>query len=110
MRVPLSQLNEEAAEQALALEQHFVGKKRPVFARRNQVIKGLVKFWQICLSQHPALKDALTSHDYAILGYCTEVSASCHAHWCSYAPLKASCRSKRPEGRVRGKSQNMFGL
>ncbi|MEW5320336.1 MAG: hypothetical protein WDW38_011416 [Sanguina aurantia] len=75
----LEQLNEEAAEQALALEQHFVGKKRPVFARRNQVIKGLVKFWQICLSQHPALKDALTSHDYAILGYCTEVDVEDHS-------------------------------
>lgn len=69
------QLNDEAAEQALLVEQLFIGKRKPVYARRNQVIKGLQRFWQISLAQHPALKDAMTSHDYAILGFCTEVRA-----------------------------------
>lgn len=75
-RVLISQLNDEAAEQALQVEQHFIGRRKPVYARRNQVIKGLDKFWQISLSQHPALKDAMTTHDYTILGYCTEVRAT----------------------------------
>lgn len=44
--VPHGQLNEEASDKVLEIEQKYSKLRRPVFEKRNKIITGIAGFWQ----------------------------------------------------------------
>ncbi|XP_024974677.1 NAP1-related protein 2-like isoform X1 [Cynara cardunculus var. scolymus] len=63
------QVNEEASDKVLEIEQHYNGKRRPVYVKRNQIIKTIPDFWLTAFMTHPALGDFLTDEDEKIFKY-----------------------------------------
>lgn len=66
-------MNDEASDKVLAVEQEYNKKRRPIYSKRNEVIKKVPLFWQRTLLSHPIIADSLTDDDTAILEHMTEV-------------------------------------
>lgn len=65
----LDKINEEASEEVLAVEQKYNVKRRPVYTKRDEVIKTIPDFWLTAFLSHPALGDLLTDEDTKIFKY-----------------------------------------
>ncbi len=72
-------MNDEASDKVLAVEQEYNKKRRPIYSKRNEVIKKVPLFWQRTLLSHPVIADLLTDDDTAILEHMTEVG-DCAVH------------------------------
>ena len=68
-----AQLGEEASDKVLEIEQQYSKLRRPMYAQRNELLKGIPSFWQIALLRHRELRNTATEDDEAVLGFCTEV-------------------------------------
>uniref|UniRef100_A0A9I9DQL4 NAP1-related protein 2-like n=1 Tax=Cucumis melo TaxID=3656 RepID=A0A9I9DQL4_CUCME len=56
-------VNEEAGDKVLEVEQKYNEIRRPVYLKRNEVIKTIPDFWLTAFLSHPALCDLLTEED-----------------------------------------------
>ncbi|KAE9466561.1 hypothetical protein C3L33_01523, partial [Rhododendron williamsianum] len=65
----LDKVNEEASEKVLEVEQKYNGVRRPVYVKRNEVIKSIPDFWLTAFLSHPALCDRLSEEDTKICKY-----------------------------------------
>ncbi|PSS35150.1 NAP1-related protein [Actinidia chinensis var. chinensis] len=65
----LDKFNEEASEKVLEVEQKYNEIRRPVFVKRNEIIKSIPDFWLTAFLCHPALCDLLSEEDSKILKY-----------------------------------------
>lgn len=65
----LDKVNEEASEKVLEVEQKYNGVRRPVYVKRNEVIKSIPDFWLTAFLSHPALCDLLSEEDTKICKY-----------------------------------------
>ncbi|XP_047954915.1 NAP1-related protein 2-like [Salvia hispanica] len=65
----LDKINEEASEKVLELEQQYNVIRKPVYDKRNDVIKSIPDFWLTAFMSHPALSELLTEEDQKIFKY-----------------------------------------
>ncbi|CAL5370646.1 unnamed protein product [Camellia sinensis] len=65
----LEKVNEEASEKVLAVEQKYNETRRPVYVKRNEIIKSIPDFWLTAFLSHPALGDLLSEEDSKIFKY-----------------------------------------
>lgn len=65
----LDKVNEEASEKVLEVEQKYNEIRRPVYDKRNEVIKSIPDFWLTAFLSHPALCDLLSEEDSKICKY-----------------------------------------
>ncbi|KAL6955159.1 NAP1-related protein 2, partial [Sarracenia purpurea var. burkii] len=62
-------INEEASDKVLEVEQKYNEIRKPVYEKRNQIIKSIPDFWLIAFLSHPALGDLVTKEDQKIFRY-----------------------------------------
>ncbi|KAF4376679.1 hypothetical protein F8388_025550, partial [Cannabis sativa] len=62
----LEKVNEEASDKMLEVEQKFNEIRRPMYLKRNDVIKTIPDFWLTAFLSHPVLCDILTEEDQKI--------------------------------------------
>lgn len=67
------QLNEEASDKVLAIEQQYSSLRRPIYKQRGQLLKEVSMFWARTIMNHPTFRDRLTTDDEAILAFLREV-------------------------------------
>ncbi|KAL5582317.1 hypothetical protein UlMin_014759 [Ulmus minor] len=65
----LEKVNEEASDEVLEIEQKYNEIRRPVYLRRNEVVKTIPDFWLTAFLSHPSLVDILSDEDQKILKY-----------------------------------------
>ncbi|PIN23921.1 DNA replication factor/protein phosphatase inhibitor SET/SPR-2 [Handroanthus impetiginosus] len=65
----LEKINEEASEKVLEVEQKYKEIRKPVYDRRNDIIKTIPDFWLTAFMSHPALSELLTEEDQKIFKY-----------------------------------------
>lgn len=65
----LEKVNEEASDKVLEVEQKYNEIRRPVYLKRNDVIKSIPDFWLTAFLSHPALCDTLSEEDQKIFKY-----------------------------------------
>ncbi|KAF3669570.1 NAP1-related protein 2 [Capsicum annuum] len=62
-------VNEQASEEVLQIEQKYNEIRRPVYEKRNEVIKSIPDFWVTAFLSHPALGELLNVEDQKIFKY-----------------------------------------
>ncbi|KAJ3695619.1 hypothetical protein LUZ60_000996 [Juncus effusus] len=65
----LEAINVKASDDILEVEQKFNEVRRPIFAKRNEVIQSIHEFWSTALLSHPILGGRLNEEDEKILKY-----------------------------------------
>ncbi|KAL2462933.1 NAP1-related protein 2 [Forsythia ovata] len=65
----LEKINEEASEKVLGIEQKYSEIRKPVYDKRNDIIKSIPDFWMTAFLSHPALSELLTEEDQKIFLY-----------------------------------------
>ncbi|XP_068641700.1 NAP1-related protein 2-like [Aristolochia californica] len=65
----LEKVNEEASDKVLEVEQKYNDIRRPVYQKRNEIIKSIPDFWLTAFLSHPALCDLLNEEDQKIFKY-----------------------------------------
>lgn len=65
----LEKINEQASDEVLEIEQKYNEVRRPVYTKRNDIIKCIPDFWLTAFLSHPALCDLLTEDDQKIFKY-----------------------------------------
>eukprot|EP01018_Ginkgo_biloba_P038099 Gb_17405 [translate_table: standard] len=67
--VLVEQVNEEASDRVLEVEQKYNEIRRPVYDKRNDIIQTIPDFWLTAFLSHPALCDLLTEEDQKVFKY-----------------------------------------
>ncbi|XP_062106661.1 NAP1-related protein 2-like isoform X2 [Humulus lupulus] len=62
----LEKVNEEASDKMLEVEQKYNEIRRPMYLKRNDVIKTIPDFWLTAFLSHPVLCDILSEEDQKI--------------------------------------------
>ncbi|RDX85881.1 NAP1-related protein 2 [Mucuna pruriens] len=62
----LEKINEEASDKVLEIEQKYNEIRKPVYDKRNDIIKSIPDFWLTAFLSHPALGDLLNEEDQKI--------------------------------------------
>ncbi|GJT80810.1 nucleosome assembly protein [Tanacetum coccineum] len=57
------EINEEASDKVLEIEQKYNVVRKPVYDKRNEIIKSIPDFWPTAFLSHPALANLLTEED-----------------------------------------------
>lgn len=65
----LEKINEEASDKVLEVEQQYNEKRKPVYDKRNDIIKSIPEFWLTAFLSHPALGDLANEEDKKIFKY-----------------------------------------
>lgn len=65
----LEKINEEASEKVLEVEQKYSEIRKPVYDKRNDIIKSIPDFWLTAFISHPALGELLSEEDQKIFRY-----------------------------------------
>lgn len=65
----LEKINEKASYEVLEVEQKYNEILKPVYDKRNEVIKSIPDFWITAFLSHPALGELLTEEDQKIFKY-----------------------------------------
>ncbi|KAA3677298.1 hypothetical protein P879_02785 [Paragonimus westermani] len=69
----IDNLNEQASEEILKVEQKFNKLRQPHFERRSELIAKIPSFWLTAFVNHPQLSDLLTTSDENVLKYLRKV-------------------------------------
>ncbi|KAM1340358.1 hypothetical protein TB2_039065 [Malus domestica] len=69
----LEKINEEASDKVLEVEQKYNEVRRPVYDKRNDIIKSIPDFWLTAFLSHPALSELLTEEDQKIFKHLTSL-------------------------------------
>ncbi|GMN45647.1 hypothetical protein TIFTF001_014825 [Ficus carica] len=59
----LEKINEEASDKVLEVEQKYNEIRKPVYDKRNDIIKAIPDFWLTAFLSHPALSELLSEED-----------------------------------------------
>ncbi|XP_057480292.1 NAP1-related protein 2-like isoform X2 [Actinidia eriantha] len=65
----LEKIDEEASDKVLEVEQKYNEIRKPVYEKRNDIIKLIPDFWLTAFLSHPVLCDLLTEEDQKIFKY-----------------------------------------
>ncbi|KAJ0765997.1 putative nucleosome assembly protein (NAP) [Helianthus annuus] len=69
----LEKINEEASDKVLEIEQKYNEVRKPVYDKRNDIIKSIPDFWLTAFLSHPALSDLLNDEDQKIFKHLTSL-------------------------------------
>jgi hypothetical protein len=69
-----AQINEEASEKVLEVEQRYNVQRRPVYDQRSAMIADIPEFWAKAFAQHSYFVDVLCDADLEALAFLKEVS------------------------------------
>lgn len=70
----IEELNEQASEKVIEIEQEFNRKRRPLYEARNRAYARLPTFWRMALEKHHTIYDVLDVGDKQILNEVTELN------------------------------------
>ncbi|KFK44029.1 hypothetical protein AALP_AA1G206300 [Arabis alpina] len=56
-------VNEKASDEVLEVEQKYNEIRKPVYDKRNEIIKSIPDFWLTAFSSHPAIVELLTEEE-----------------------------------------------
>ncbi|OAY31022.1 NAP1-related protein 2 [Manihot esculenta] len=65
----LEKINEEASDKVLEVEQKYNEIRKPVYDKRNDIIKSIPDFWLTAFLSHPVLHTLLNEEDQKIFKY-----------------------------------------
>eukprot|EP00258_Populus_trichocarpa_P016243 XP_006374470.1 NAP1-related protein 2 [Populus trichocarpa] len=65
----LEKINEEASDKVLEVEQKYNEIRKPVYDKRNEIIKSIPDFWLTAFLSHPALGTLLSEEDQKVFKY-----------------------------------------
>uniref|UniRef100_A0A453C4U6 NAP1-related protein 2 n=1 Tax=Aegilops tauschii subsp. strangulata TaxID=200361 RepID=A0A453C4U6_AEGTS len=69
----IERVNEEASDKVLEVEQKYNEVRRPVYTRRNEIIKEIPDFWLTAFLSHPMLGELLTEDDQKIFKHLVSI-------------------------------------
>lgn len=70
----IEKVNEEASDKVLEVEQKYNEVRRPVYARRNEIIQTIPDFWLTAFLSHPILGELLTEDDQKIFKHLVSIN------------------------------------
>ncbi|XP_004508748.1 NAP1-related protein 2-like isoform X2 [Cicer arietinum] len=65
----LEKINDEASDKVLEIEQKYNEIRKPVYDKRNEIIKSIPDFWLNAFLSHPTLGELLNEEDQKIFKY-----------------------------------------
>ncbi|XP_065878593.1 NAP1-related protein 2-like isoform X2 [Euphorbia lathyris] len=65
----IEKINGEFCDKVLEMDQQYNGIRKPVYVKRNEIIKTIPDFWLTAFLSHPDLCDLLTEEDQKIFKY-----------------------------------------
>nr|VDC66077.1 unnamed protein product [Brassica rapa] len=65
----LEKINEKASDEVLEVDQKYNVIRKPVYDKRNEVIKAILDLWLTAFLSHPALGELLSEEDQKIFKY-----------------------------------------
>lgn len=65
----LEKINDEASDKVLEIEQKYNEIRKPVYDKRNEIIKSIPDFWLNAFLSHPTLSELLNEEDQKIFKY-----------------------------------------
>ncbi|KAK2387641.1 NAP1-related protein [Trifolium repens] len=74
----LEKINEEASDKVLEIEQKYNEIRKPVYDKRNDLIKSIPDFWLTAFQSHPALGELLNEEDQKIFKYLSSLEVEDH--------------------------------
>ncbi|CAN0901646.1 NAP1-related protein 2 [Linum grandiflorum] len=69
----LEKINEEASDKVLEVEQKYNVVRKPVYEKRNEIIKSIPDFWLTAFLSHPALGNLLSEEDQKVFKHLTSL-------------------------------------
>ncbi|KAM2014705.1 NAP1-related protein 2-like isoform X1 [Malus sylvestris] len=69
----LDKVDDEESDKILEIEQEYNEIRRPVYVKRNEIIKAIPDFWLTSLMSHPVLCDILSEEDQKIFKYLNSI-------------------------------------
>ncbi|XP_019198047.1 PREDICTED: NAP1-related protein 2-like isoform X1 [Ipomoea nil] len=69
----LEKINEEASDKVLEVEQKYSEIRKPVYQKRNDIIKSIPDFWLTAFLSHPVLSELLTEEDQKIFKFLSSI-------------------------------------
>eukprot|EP00898_Chlorokybus_atmophyticus_P004624 jgi/Chlat1/5162/Chrsp33S05037 len=69
----LEQINDKSSDEVLAVEMKWNAVKKPLYQKRNEIIRNIPEFWLTAFACHPVLGDLLLDEDHQILSYLEEL-------------------------------------
>ncbi|EIE19346.1 NAP-domain-containing protein [Coccomyxa subellipsoidea C-169] len=70
----LSEVNDEASDKVLQIEQEYNLKRQPIYKERNEIIRQMPDFWHEVFRGHEAIRPVITAEDEEGLAHLQEVS------------------------------------
>ncbi|KAK7265788.1 hypothetical protein RJT34_33411 [Clitoria ternatea] len=74
----LEKINEEASDKVLEIEQKYNEIRKPVYDKRNELIKSIPDFWLTAFLSHPALSELLNEEDQKIFKHLDSLEVEDH--------------------------------
>ncbi|XP_068659697.1 NAP1-related protein 2-like [Aristolochia californica] len=65
----LERINDEESDKVLEVEEKYNVVRKPIYDKRNEVIRAIPEFWLTAFLSHPALSCLLTEDDHKIFKY-----------------------------------------
>ncbi|XP_068662196.1 NAP1-related protein 2-like [Aristolochia californica] len=65
----LEKINDEESDKVLEVEEKYNVVRKPIYDKRNEVIRAIPEFWLTAFLSHPALSSLLTEDDHKIFKY-----------------------------------------
>ncbi|KAK7281400.1 hypothetical protein RIF29_09359 [Crotalaria pallida] len=78
IRDQLDKINEEASDEVLEIEKKYNEIRKPVYDKRNEIIKSIPDFWLTAFLNHPALGELLNDEDQKIFKYLDSLEVEDH--------------------------------
>lgn len=69
----LEKINEKASDEVLEVEKKYNEIRKPVYDKRNEIIKSIPDFWLTAFLSHPALSELVTEEDHKIFKHLTSI-------------------------------------
>ncbi|XP_057516120.1 NAP1-related protein 2-like [Amaranthus tricolor] len=69
----LEKINEKASDEVLEVEKKYNEVRKPVYEKRNDIIKSIPDFWLTAFLSHPALSELITEEDHKIFKHLTSI-------------------------------------
>ncbi|KAL9239529.1 hypothetical protein vseg_013841 [Gypsophila vaccaria] len=69
----LEKINEKASDEVLEVEKKYNEIRKPVYDKRNEIVKAIPDFWLTAFLSHPALSELVTDEDHKIFKHLTSI-------------------------------------
>ncbi|KNA20411.1 hypothetical protein SOVF_052350 isoform A [Spinacia oleracea] len=69
----LEKINEKASDEVLEVEKKYNEIRKPVYDKRNDIIKSIPDFWLTAFLSHPALSELVSEEDHKVFKHLTSI-------------------------------------